>query len=657
MSARIGLFGKVFSFLPILLVEALNPLYVISIALYVGLGYILTLLMPVDISHWRAVFWISVVAPFILLMIRAISIWQGASIEEARSAWRRVLPLLPLLFLVPVFAVELTYPDLQLPGHGDLHIGYALQLLYGTTPIESVFLAGYPANYYWLYHAYLAVIASITSLSVPTVGSILNLLAILSSLLWIAQTLIELRLAKPRTVYLGLLAILVYCSVNMSGVITLAGQIAEEENVLRSLRFMLLDGADRRLHSVLGKALNFGSMALAIMFFTAAFYACVKLVKRNWSLYVLILISASGIAGLAMQQMAALYIVLVLLGGVLLTALVSLVGAKSISSRVMFAWRELRHSVSPTHLAGWLFISLSLSLPQLIYIGRFSGGSSLEVSLRIFDDYNISMLIAALILLLPVFFAHTIWVWVLRRGSVVERFIQFCCILGLVLTSVLFIGNDIRTSQQYKGAFFVAILLATSALLAIDSLSQSRSRFFRYIGRAAIIVFLFLTLSKIVWINHFYRQEALTSQFDYDGIHIVFHSSDSDQMDAYYWIRDHTPTDSVVIYPVQTYRYTNTFHERLPYVKKKQSTFTVNIPAYDERVERLSLLFSAETSLSDYRRLLDEMRNELPGRPLYAVVDNGELAPELMTQRGAAAVFAPEGSGIYVYKLNPDTGA
>lgn len=655
MSARIGSFGKVLSCLPILLVEALNPLFVISIALFVGLGYILTLLMPVDISHWRAVFWFSIVAPLILLMIRARSIWRGAAVEETRFAWRSMLPLLPLLFLAPVFAAELTHPDLQLPGHGDLHIGYSLQLLYGATPIESVFLAGYPANYYWLYHAYVAALVSITSLSVPTIGSMLNLLAILSSLLWIGQTLIELRLARPRTVYLGLLAILVYCSVNMTGIITLLGQIAEEENVLRSLRYMLLDGADRRLHSVLGKALNFGSMGLAIMFFCAAFYACVKLVKRNWSLLVLVLISASGIAGLAMQQMAALYIALVLLGGVLLTGLVSLAGAKSAKSRVMFAWRELQHNVGPAPLFLWLAISIGLSLAQLVYIERFASVNNNKISLRFFNEYNVGMLVAGVALLLPVFLIHS--ALVLRRGNADERFIQFSCVLGLILISVLGVSDDIKSGNQYKGIYFVAILMATSAFFALSRLSKSSNRLIRYCAYIVAAAFLLLTFSRIVWVNHFFIQKTHIGQFDYEGRHLVFHEGDSDQMAAYYWIRDHTPKDSIVIYPVQTYRYTNTFHERMPYVKKKQSTFTVNISAYDERVEQLSQFYSGDTSLSDYRRLLAAMHDELPGRPLYAIVDNSELAPELMAQRSAVPVFAPEGADTYVYKLNPGAGA
>ena len=519
----------------ILILEVFNPLFVISVALYVGLGYILTLLTSVDISLWQTVFLFSVLLPFTLLLLRAKSIWNGAMVEEARSTWRQVLPFIPLLFLLPVFAVEVAHPDLQLPGHGDLHIGYTLQLLYGTTPIENVFLAGYPANYYWLYHAYLAVLVSITSLSTPTVGSIVNLLAIFSSLLWIAQTLIALRLARPRTVYLGLLAILVYCSVNMTGVITLVGKIAEEENVLGTLRFMLLEGADRRLHSVLGKALNFNSMTLGLMFFSAALYATVQLVQRKYSLLALILISASGIAGLAIQQVATLYIVVVLLGGAFLTGLVSLVNAEGVFTHVSLKWRELVNNVNPVHLLLWLLLSACLSMPLLIYINRITSVNNVEYTLRFFSEANIAMLVAALMLYLPFFLIQT--VFAMRSRINIEKFIVWCSILGLLLTSIL----NLPDSNQYKGVFFLATLLALLALFALNRLSKSSNRLLRYFTLVVISVFLILTFTRIVWINLFFLQKTRHSQFDYEGTHLVFHAGDDDKMDAYYWIRDHTP--------------------------------------------------------------------------------------------------------------------
>ena len=46
-------------FAAVLIIDVLNPLFMISLGLFVSIGYILTLLMPVTIDIWQAVFWVS----------------------------------------------------------------------------------------------------------------------------------------------------------------------------------------------------------------------------------------------------------------------------------------------------------------------------------------------------------------------------------------------------------------------------------------------------------------------------------------------------------------------------------------------------------------------------------------------------------------------
>ena len=252
--------------------------------------------------------------------------------------------------------------------------------------------------------------------------------------------------------------------------------------------------------------------------------------------------------------------------------------------------------MNPVHLLLWLLLSICLSMPLLIYINRFTSVNNVGFALRFFSGANIAMLVAALALYLPFFLIQT--AFAMHSRIIVEKFIVWCSILGLLLTSNL----NFPDSNQYKGVFFLAILLALLVLFALNILSKSNNRLLRYFTHVVISVFLILTFSRIVWINYFFIQKARHSQFDYEGSHLVFHAGDDDQMDAYYWIRDHTPPDSVVIYPLQSNKYTNTFHERLPYVKKKQFWFVENMPAYDERVLRLSEFYSVDTSRDDYRR-------------------------------------------------------
>ena len=225
---------------------------------------------------------------------------------------------------------------------------------------------------------------------------------------------------------------------------------------------------------------------------------------------------------------------------------------------------------------------MGMSLPQLIYIERFASGNNAGISLRFFDNFNISMLIAALVLYLPLFLLQSVYIW--RRKQPAERLIQISCMLGLLLTTFILLPDD----NQYKGVFFTAILIATSTLFGLKLWFTSSNVFLRYFSRIILVAFVCLTFARIAWVTHFYLQKGSHEPFSYDGIHILYQTENDAPMAAYYWIRDNTPPESIVIWPVQTYRYNYVFHERLPYVKKKQDLFTENIPAYDERVEALS---------------------------------------------------------------------
>ena len=150
---------------------------------------------------------------------------------------------------------------------------------------------------------------------------------------------------------------------------------------------------------------------------------------------------------------------MVLLGGVFLTALVFFIGAKDKFSQALSAWRELTNSIGPALLALWLATSFFLSLPLLIYFERFAGANQNGLSLTFFSRENIAMIVAALLLYLPFLLVQTVYVW--RRDNSAERLIQKCCLLSLLLTSNLVLLN----SNQYKGVYFVAILMAISTLL------------------------------------------------------------------------------------------------------------------------------------------------------------------------------------------------
>ena len=164
------------------------------------------------------------------------------------------------------------------------------------------------------------------------------------------------------------------------------------------------------------------------------------------------------------------------------------------------------------------------------------------------------MIVAALLLYLPFFLVQTLFVW--RRDNSAERLLQTCCLLSLLLASNLVLLN----SNQYKGVYFVAILMATSTLFGLKLWSTSSNIFLRYFSRIILVAFLCLTFARIAWVSHFYLQKGSHEPFSYDGVHLLYQTDENNQMAAYYWIRDQTPPESIVIWPVQTYR----IHQRVP---------------------------------------------------------------------------------------------
>ncbi len=642
--------GAGMRFIAVLITDVVNPLFVISLALFASVGYILTLLMPVDIEMWRTLFWVSLVMPGLGLLASVYARWKwGESIIKGGASWRMLLPLAPMMVMAPIIWAEFAHPTMQILHHANVHVGYIHQLLYGVTPVENVFVAGYPGNYYWLYHAYLAAIVKITSFSPPTVSSFVNALAIFSSFVWIGQTLKVLKLGRPRTIHWGLMILLVYFSINITSIVAVLGHILNGTYEPYAFHIMLLDGADKRLHSVLGKVMNFTSVTLGIMLFNAALYACIRLVKLEVKLATLILLSACGIAALAVREIAALHIAAALLGGIALTAGLHCLRRRGKAEQARIFWRGLTDKVPPTMLLLWFAVSLALSLPLVKYnldiVSSFQSGRPFGFP----NAANVSRIVTAVLLFLPFCLLQCIFVW--RHRNRAEAFIALGALISASLTSILYLPDG----NQYKGIYFLASLMAISSLLVLQRW-QNRGGWRRRIGWLVSAGCFILVLSQALYVSGNFVSKVQTfgdGGHRFNGIHIE-NSEDIDQsMAAYYWIRDHTPLDAVVVLPLIPSIHSNLYHERLLYVRMLQLHFASGARAYHDRVRDLELFYSQETSRDDYKMLIEDMTGSLPGRPIYAVVKDEEVSPEVMRQRGASLVYEDENDGANVYRLNP----
>ena len=639
----------------VLITDVLNPLLMISLALFASVGYVLTLLMPVAIDIWQAVFWVCTLLPLMGLLARVYVKWKQDAYVKSEVSWRVLLPFIPLLVLAPILYAEFSLPALQIWAHADMRLGYIHQLLYGSTPVENIFAAGHPANYYWLYHAYMAAVAKITSLHPLQAEEIVNIAAIFSGLLWIARTLIALKLAKPRTVYLGVAVILVYFAVNITGILTLTAYLADgnampESGSSAAIRVLLLEGADRRLHSVLTKVFNASSMTLGIAAFSAVFYTCVKALKGNIDLLALILVLACGIAMLAMRPDLALYIA-ALLGGLAVTGGVCLIGKSNKVGRIRAFWHQASREVSPSVWLLWLAVSLVLSIPLLKYNLDISAGIP-GLRFDLFNAANLRMIAVAVLLLAPLFALQC--VFAAQKRDAAQYFVQIGFLILAMLTSSLLFPDD----NQYKGVYLLAILIAVSALFALQRFQRSSRISWRRMGRALVTAWFILVFLQIMYASYFAWSKAARGanrDVEYDGAHLNYEGDiDDNRAEAYYWIRGNAPADSIIILTLEAVKWSNLLHERLLYARVPQYFYTEGIEGYDERVHDLDLFYSEGTAAYDYQKLLARMIDSLPGRPLYAVVKDEEVSPEVMRRRGARLVYEDENDGANVYWLNPE---
>ena len=631
--------------------EVLMPLVVFAPALFMCLGYSLALFTPIRIEHWQALLWISLLLSLVPLGIRSILRLRRDDSQPTPFTWRALLPLLPLLIFLPMFFAELGIPSIQIRHHADWHVPYVHELLYRAAPPQNIFVPGYPASFYWLYHALLAALVQITGLAPTQLASIVNIIAIVASCYWLARIIINLGLARPGTLLLGLLVVLVYCAINITAPLSWLASILTDNYHSNSLKILLLPHGDTRLESVMNKVMNFNSTGIGILCFIAALHCCLRFLQGRLDRLGLILLGACFLLSLAVRQSAALFIALVLLGGGAVGfGMFFDPGARGRPPGQLV--KETISRLQPRFVAIWLVASLLLTLLLLHYYVGFTATSQVGARLQLFVPGNISMLVTALLVFLPLLLLQT--VFALRNRSWLSLFLPVCAWLGLLLTAVLILPSG----DQHKAVYYLAILVALSALLALQSLEKrldhGRVRPVRWVTLWLVA----LAFAQVMIVKHYWDVRAKELHFAYDGPHINYlggHIS-QERIAAYTWMRENTSPYAIIVLPLTIGKFEYMLHERQVYLRAKRYWFAENIPSYDRRVNHVHQLLSMETTAEDYFATIDEMSAELPDRDFYAVIADAQVPAQIMASRGAEQVFTGTADEAHVYLLNPGAG-
>ena len=639
----------IWRFFVVLFVEVLNPLLLISLALFVSVGYILTLLMPVNVDIWAGLLVFSVLAPVIPLSLRARSIWRQTEAESDRVTWRVLWPLSPMLALLLAFLIMLNHQSLLAIAHIDISFSYVIQAYHGSTPLENIFVAGYPANHYWLFYGLIAAIVRLTSIDTFSVFLVLNFVYLASALLWLARTILALNLAKPRTIYLGIVVIFAFSAVNATGPLSLFVDLLEGSFRWGRLGETLLAGADPRLHNVLVKVYNASAMTPGLTAFTAVLFVCVNILRERVEILSLVLVSASGIASLGVMPVVTLYVVCVLLAGLALTSLVAWRHSSGRPSAALEYIRQTIDRLNPFTVCVWLALSLLLSVPLVQYVSQFTSNYLTSMFYLYFVPTNARITLAASILLLPLVGLQI--VFAITNPTRSRMFIALCNVLGLFLA----LGVVWPHQNQYKLQYLLCMIFALAALKLLRQWSQLGRSFWYHLLRIYVAGLIVLALVNSAYGLYLVVDDAVRRSGSalFEDIHVQSTDESDGRLPALYWIRENTSKDAIVVAPEAYPSAFSLFHERRDYVKAKQFRFTDNIPAYDQRIMRLQLLYDPSTPAHEFRGHVNAMESELPGFPFYAVVEYDDINPTQMDERGAVQVFDSPADMVAVYLLNP----
>ncbi len=636
-------------------VDILNPLLIISLALFVSVGYVLTLLIPVNIDVWAALLVLSLLLPCIVLSWRQRMRWKSTRQAPKPSSFRVLLTILPLLLLLPAIAVYLTRPSLIAIPHINIYLVYGQQIFHGASPPENIFMPGFAATHYWLFHAYIAALVKVTAVDIYSAAVLINAFYIFGSLYWIGRALVALKLAEAGSLWLGFAIMFVFGALNLSGVLALlANEVAGRESS-HLILLMRLDGADTRLVSVFPKMFHFSGMTPAMMAFTATLFVCIRMLKGKVDFFGLVLVSASGIVVLGAMPIVVPFFTFALVGGLTIAVLVRNSLLTSRIERAGAFARKLSNEISPYALALWLGISMTLALPLVKYALDLSENTRSLQTVSLFNETNLRMILNAHLLLLPFFLAHAVNAF--RRRRVEHLFVLFSGLIGLTIALVISLPDQ----NQYKFHFFLSMILALSALIALRELAIRGPRNWKHLGRSMLIALVGLTVCNAILVNAYYIDTRLgmyskeNYRFKGDGIHINKVIDKGRRLAAYDWIRENTTIEALVLTPHTYTSDVSLFHERLHYVRddKWADQYVSSLPLHEARVRELHIFYDSTTTMDDYAALLKSMASQLPRRPFYAVVNDSEVSREIMNERGAEIVYESRESGSHVYLLNP----
>ena len=214
-----------------------------------------------------------------------------------------------------------------------------------------------------------------------------------------------------------------------------------------------------------------------------------------------------------------------------------------------------------------------------------------------------------------------------KKTSVI--FLSLVCIVGYLLTCIVTLPDR----NEYKFIFLstiAACMVASTSLLPLV-----RRPTLRILPIAAISL---LCINLImVGVNRFHSPWFNDRTFGYQGRHVYAQMlpstsyPDLQYADVYEWARNNTPPDTIISIP-RVYIDKATVYvlaERVPYLLDGY-IYNRGTPQYKLRSNNISILFSTNRTDEDKEKALEQIRRDLPHRPMLLVYPKRLTFSEVM---------------------------
>lgn len=635
-------------------------------------------LLP-SLATWVWLFFICVAAGLIYTVVEYRRAPGAPSPAEsaAPAAANSLARVVPWLLLIPGFLAMLLSVRMQLSFHGYLMSGYVAQILNGNIPPENVLFPGFPANYYWHYHALVAALTRVTQTPPPLVATILSIIVLIITVVLLMELQKHLQVTERRPAVLTVLAFFSLFGMNLFGMLHAAARFSPAGQTLPTALTDLAPQAlfgDGRLNGGLDKYLSFGGYPFGLLAYVVVLLVVVRFLSGDRRGSNILLGIVATVAGFALHTTESVFVLatvpLALTGTYLGVALLEghLLDAGYHRDRLRALWQGMRQQWPWTLAIG--LTTLVLGAATASFLLGASGGY--EVRLDLISGFHLKSAVSLVYPLIPFFLIAGVYAIRTRDSRII--FLSLVALGGLALGYLTRVGNN-----EYKFTFAAGIAMAIVVTVPIWQYvfkpGGRQTHRVGFVAGAFMIGLMFLNITVIglsqlaspwVWNDNFVANGIhIDSRAAYEGTPYpekrykwtanedeAAYESDLQYADVFQWARGNTAPDAVLVTPM-THRDISTLlllSERVPYVIDGE-TMNSGLPGYDGRVADVNTIFSGE---GDTAGALDNIRNTLPGRDKYLLYPTSAIAPADPTTHGLTLVY--EGRFANLYRIEADNG-